>query len=362
MDLVSKISGDNEVSNGLNTLLKPTNEYVVSSIPVMVAQHRDEPMEIKAIGYTAYNTSAAGTISARVSGRIERLYLKYRYQPVAKGQKLMDIYSPELVTAQEHLLYVLKNDAANVNLIASARQRLLLLGMSSAHLDHMIATGRPSLTIPVFSSYSGHLHESGNTAQPMSASSTKSGMEGEAPAALNPGLRLREGMYVQKGQQLFQIYDPYRLWALLTLPEADQAYVKQGDNVSIITEGNTDKPIKAKVTFIEPGYREGNRTITIRVNIAVTHQKMPIGSQVSASIYTKRHSGWWLPKEAVASLGINKIVFVKRGDGFAVQKVSLGHAHPNWIQITDGLDAHDSVATNAQYLMDSESFIRINAD
>ena len=77
-------------------------------------------------------------ISARVSGRIEKLYVRYRYQHIHKGDRIMDIYSPELVTAQQELLFLIKNDPANEGLIRAAKQKLLLLGMSEEQLNKVI--------------------------------------------------------------------------------------------------------------------------------------------------------------------------------------------------------------------------------
>ena len=112
----------------LKHYFKPTNEYVVASLPVTTPKESDIDIPVKVYGTIESDTRAAGTISSNVSGRIEKLYLRYRYQKVEAGQKVMDIYSPELLTAQENLLFLLKNDAQNISFINAARQKLLLLG------------------------------------------------------------------------------------------------------------------------------------------------------------------------------------------------------------------------------------------
>jgi len=358
MDLVKKETvAARHTDITLGTLLQPTNEYVVSTIPVTTALYRNEPMEIEAVGYTAYNTASVGIISSRVTGRIERLFVKYRYQPVTKGQRIMDIYSPELQTAQENLLFILKYDAANENLINAARQKLLLLGMSKNQLAHIIAAGRPEPTVSVYSSYSGHIHEASDKEQmqtpgmaPMNETVSQSTKE----------LNIKEGMYIQRGQTVFSVYNPKYLWGLLSIYPSDQPYIKVNNEVLLIPDGNQDKSFKSKVAYVEPVLRSGTKTITARVTIDNNSEQIKVGSQLKAKIIAGPHSGWWLPNEAVLSLGINKIVFVKKGAGFVVQKVTTGHKHPKWIQVVDGLSANDSVAMNAQYLMDSESFIRIN--
>jgi Cu(I)/Ag(I) efflux system membrane fusion protein len=314
-------------------------------------------MEIEAIGYTTYNTSSVGTIASRTTGRIERLYVKYRYQLISRGQRIMDIYSPELMTAQENLLFLLKNDPGNHSLISSAKQRLLLLGMSQSQVNNVIATRKASLTVGIYSNYTGHIHEAqaGSAMQPATAPSMN-----EAITQTTQELNLKEGMYVQKGQTIFSVYDPNRLWGILSVFQADQPYIKAGDNVRITPEANPHNDFRTTIAYIEPVFRQGSKTVTARVNISNSGHRLPVGSQIRATIFTKRHAGWWLPKESVLSLGIHKVVFVKHGAGFAVKKIVTGHTHPEWIQIVEGLSAKDSVALNAQYLMDSESFIKID--
>ena len=86
---------------------------------------------------------------------------------------------------------------------------------------------------------------------------------------------------------------------------------------------------------------------------------MPVGSQVKATISVNATKANWLPKDAVISLGLDKIVFKKTEDFFKAIKVKTGLVYNNKIQITSGLAASDTVATNAQFLMDSESFIKV---
>ena len=88
----------------LASLLKPTNEYVISAIPVTTIKKDKPVIDINAIGKVEYDTRMIGTIAARISGRIEKLYVRYKYQPIEKGQKIMDIYSPELLTGQQNLI------------------------------------------------------------------------------------------------------------------------------------------------------------------------------------------------------------------------------------------------------------------
>ncbi len=355
MDLVKKETEAAAVTDvDLNTLIKSTNEFVVSSIPVTTIEQREQEIEIEALGTIAYDTREVGTISARISGRIEKLYVRHRYQKISRGQHIMDIYSPEIVTAQQNLLFLLKNDAANSNMIEAAKEKLLLLGMSKEQLNKVVQTKRPSFTIAVYSNYSGHIHESGNSS--MNASSEKM----KDVSLLTEELSLKEGMYVNKGQSVFVVYNPQKAWALLNIFGDNQGLVKKGNAVRIVPETAPDKDFRASIDFIEPFYRKESKTLTARVYFNNSSLKIPIGSQVRAVIFGNSKDAYWLPKEAVLSLGLDKVVFHKVEGGFKAQKVNTGILHKEHIQIISGLTAKDSVAVNAQYLMDSESFIKLN--
>jgi len=337
----------------LDDLLQPTDNFVVSSIPVTTLQNEKVSAEVKALGVVSYDTRRVNTISARVSGRIEKLYVHHRYQHIHKGARIMDIYSPELATGQQDLLFLLKNDPGNTAMIEAARQKLLLLGMSEGQLQEVIRTGRPSLTVAVYSNYSGHIHEAGNTmpdaGEPLLRTDVSATM-GELP--------VKEGMYVEKGQTVFQLFNTDKSWVLLQLlPE--QATVKVGDAVRVVPETAPDRDFRGSIDFIEPVFRKESKTLTARVYFDNSTLQIPIGSQVTATIFPGPVAGDWLPREAVLSLGMDQVVFVRADGGFKTHKIATGMMYRDRVQILSGLTATDSVASNAQYLMDSESFIRI---
>ena len=355
MELVKKEADAKRIAGvELESLLKPTNEFVVSSIPVTTIQKREEQIEIEALGNIAYDTRQVGSISARVSGRIEKLYVKYRYQKITRGQHILDIYSPELITAQQNLLFLLKNDAGNTVLIEAAKEKLLLLGMDNQQLQKIIQSGQPSLTVAVYSSYTGHIHEAakGDIMKP------ELGLMKDV-SLITEELSLKEGMYVQKGQSVFTVFNPDRAWAVLNIYAENQALVRNGNTVRVVPETVPTKDFRAMIDFIEPFYRKESKTLTARVYFDNRKLKIPIGSQVRATIFGNTKDAYWLPREAVLSLGIDKLVFKKSGDGFKAHKINTGITHKNRIQVLDGINETDSVAVNAQYLMDSESFIKV---
>jgi Cu(I)/Ag(I) efflux system membrane fusion protein len=147
---------------------------------------------------------------------------------------------------------------------------------------------------------------------------------------------------------------------LLNIFPEYQGLVKVGDAVRVIPETVPGNNFRAKIDFIEPFYRTENKTITARVYFNNSKLEIPIGSQVKATIFSKTKEAGWLPKDAVLSLGIDKVVFIKIDGGFKVHKVETGLGYENKIQVLSGLAATDSVAANAQFLTDSESFIKAN--
>ncbi len=345
---------DSQIDISLEDLLKPTNEFVVSTIGMITIQQKQTDIQVNVLGRIAYNTKKQGNIAARVSGRIEKLYVRYRYQKIQKGDKVMDLYSPEIMTAQQNLLFLLKNDPTNKEFIESAKTKLQLLGMDEKQLQQVINSGIPNNIITVYSNYSGHIHES----------NTGSGMNREPGAMkdiaqITEELSLKEGMYVNKGLSVFSVYNPDEAWAILNVYTEAQNLIKLGNKVSIVPETAPDKTFNAAIDFIEPFYRKESKTLTVRISFNNQHLKIPIGSQVKATIYGNNHSAFWLPKDAVLSMGLSKIVFIQEAGGFKPKKIITGITNQHQIQVLSGISESDSVANNAQYLMDSESFIKI---
>ncbi|MDP4263681.1 MAG: efflux RND transporter periplasmic adaptor subunit [Bacteroidota bacterium] len=355
MNLEPVKSPGREKEVSLNTLLKPVNQQVVASVPMVHMAARTEDIEMDAYGFLTYDTRYTGAVSANVNGRIEKLYVKYRYQEIKQGQKIMDIYSPELMTAQENLLFVLKNDRDNEVLIDGAKQKLLLLGMSEAQLQQVMQSERAVNAISVYSRYSGHIHESDNAA----------GANNESLAAKDllmttQELPVKEGMYVQKGENVFSVYDPAKAWAVLNIFAGQAALIHTGDKVRVIPEVAPQKDFRAVINYIEPFYREGSKTLTARVYFDNRQLRLPIGSQVKATVFAGQRLADWLPEEAVLSLGLDKIVFVRNGESFVARKIETGIVNKHLVQVVGGLDKNEAVVANAQYLVDSESFIKTN--
>jgi membrane fusion protein, copper/silver efflux system len=213
------------------------------------------------------------------------------------------------------------------------------------------------LSVAVYSNYSGHIHETINT-EGMPGDAASANTMTMAPAATTQELTLKEGMYVQKGQSVFTVYNPSRLWALLSIYGDNAAQVKVGTPVRITPESAPAHNFRATIDYIEPFFQPESKTLTARVYFSNKGLNIPVGSQVRAVIFAKAVAAQWLPKEAILSLGSDKVVFRKESGSFRAHKVETGMQQDNLVQVTAGLALIDSVASNAQYLVDNEAFIK----
>ena len=351
MDLVEKTEGGEEIADSsLEDLLKPADTYVSSQVKTTRMIESKHGLEIIANGTITYDPRAVNIVSARVSGRIEKLYLRYKFHPVKKGDKLMEIYSKELLTEQENYLFLLQNDRDNSGLIAAAENRLELSGLTKKQIDELRKTGKVQQAITIFSPYDGHLHD----LVPME----QGGGEMAPSANAGPMLLMHEGMYVEKGQALFNIYDTRQVWAVLNVPTVRQQLVAEGDTVELAVDGVAE-PVLAKINFVEPQLNERAKSVPVRVYLDNRNDELKIGAIVSGRIHTKALGGNFLPAMAVVSLGRSSVVFVKRGSLFEARRVTEGVRGENEIQIVEGLLPSEEVAANAQLLVDSEAFIRL---
>jgi Cu(I)/Ag(I) efflux system membrane fusion protein len=354
MTLVKKSGQASEGAGiSLSTVLEPVNSAVISTVKAIVPEQKEIQNYISADGYLDFDARMFNNIASRYSGRIEKLYIKYAFQEIRAGQRIFDIYSPDMVTAQLDLIYLVKNSPAEIGLINAAKQKLLLLGMTNAQVSQVIQTGKAFYNLPVYSPYDGHVHD-----MPHSQMGGVSNDQPSSDFANNLPLSIKEGMYVEKGQNLFNVVNPHMLWAIIKVDQSSIATLKLNQSVKITLPDIPGKTINAKVNFIEPVLRKGDNTISIRVYLDNMDHELKVNSLVKAEIQTGNTNGLWIPRTALINLGRTQIVWLKNGSVFQAKQVSTSITNNNEVLITKGLAITDSVASNAQYLTDSESFIK----
>jgi len=354
MALVKKSGQASEGAGiSLNTVLQPVNSSVISNISAITPTQKDVATKIQADGYLDFDSRMFNNIASRFSGRIEKLYIKYAFEEIHSGERIFDIYSPDMVTAQQDLLFLVKNSSQEAGLINAAKQKLLLLGMTNGQINQVIKTQKPFYSLPVYSPYDGHVHD-------MPHSQMAGSAEPQTPTdySNNLPLSIKEGMYVEKGQNLFNVVNPHMLWAVIKINASDVAGLKLNQSVTVSLPDMPGKTINGKVNFIEPTLQDGDKTTSIRVYIDNMDHGLKVNSQIRAIIQTGTNTGLWIPKAALLDLGKTKIVWVKDGVRFNAHQVDAGTISDNEIQIKKGLSVTDSLASNAAYLTDSEGFIK----
>ena len=349
MDLVKKtVEEEKSQSPDVEELLQPANQFVTGNFKTARAKDTAISSELKLPGIVTYDANSYENIAARVNGRIEKMYVNYAYQKVTKGQKLFDLYSPELLTEQQNFLYLIHNDSENKPIINALKQKLLLYGMTKNQINSLVTTQRVNPIISIYSPVSGVVSGS-------KSNTTNDGMKTTAASGVS---LLKEGDYITKNTVVFQLVSTDKVWGVFNVIQGYASQIKMGQPIQIVSELDPDEVVNAKVDFVETQLNPTEKTNRIRVYLNNAQRQFPIGLRLEGKIETLSQKGIWLPKQALVSLGSHQLVFVKKGNGFQSTKVKTGIERKGWIQILSGISTEEEVAENGYYLMDSESFIR----
>ena len=360
----------------LNYLLKPVNEQVIASIPTVRVSEGSAVYLKEISGRLSYDTRNQSSLSSRVSGRIEKIYIRYNYQSVKKGQLVLSLYSPDLAAAQRELLLI-QRLGQEEQLLNAAKQKLMLLGMSAVQIKQVLRTGQVSYSIPVYSNATGYIVEQqalGNGAPPSAASSassgqaSSSGMDGmgnpatggssaNGGAAVAAPIMLREGQYLSAGQRIFFIYKASDVVAEFFLPPAEAAQLRKGAKVIIQRTADKQQTLTGQIGLIMPVINAGENFVSVKVYLK-KQDGLQIGEQLTGQLPFYAEKSSWLPQEALLSLGNQTIVFKKERRSFVPKAVKTGVAQNKQVQVLEDIIGWD-IAKNAWYLVDSESFIKL---
>ncbi len=374
MDLVKKGQPGEEVkiTAELNYLLKPTNAMVITSIKTIMPVQKALDFTTHANGIIAYDTRRFSSVPIRFGGRIEKLWIKYNFQPIRKGRKVLEIYSPELVTAQRDLLYLLKSDKENSQLLEGAKEKLRLLGVSNSQIDQLVSSGQELYSFAVYSPVDGYIVEEGSLKAWVPAvlgQSPNASMDGgmasggssavqQTSTAFSGGeLLIREGMYVSTGQVIFKVVNTEYVWAEFDVYQRDAAFVKVNDRVQVTQENAPF--VEARVNFVQPFFKSGESFTKVRVYLPNAGNRFRIGQLVTASLTSPSGDSMWIPLSARLNLGTKEIAFTKKRGVFRPKEIVTARRSGEWVEVLEGLAVSDSLAYNAQFMIDSESFIKV---
>ena len=359
-----------QMDSNIRQLAKPTNQQVIARTPTIQAMHGFKIFPVNVTGRITYDSKNKTSVSTRVSGRIEHIGIKYNFQAIRKGQLIVTLYSPELVAAQRELLML--NKVQDEKLVQSAVQKLQYLGMSYQQIQKVLQTKSVLYRIPVYSPTNGYiLEQTSSTPSTQSSGATiatdpdngMGGMNGSSssPSATSPPrsettqpVLLREGQYVNAGQTLFTIYTNSDLIGEFALPPDLTSKIKRGKKILFQSIDEENRLYQGEIGLIQPTFNIGENFSLARVYLKGI--QLPVGQLLRGTFAITEKQGYWLPKEAVVSLGNKSVVFKKEGNTFQPVSIQTGIYTIDKVQILSNIqDWH--VAKNASYLVDSEDFI-----
>ena len=352
MTLVKKVTEDHsEKNDSINDLLKPTDSFVVGNYQTTTVKDTVINSEISLPGIVSYDPNSAVNIAARTSGRIEKMYVNYKYQKVTKGQKIFEIYSPELLTEQQNFIYLISNDSQNTSIINSAKQKLLLYGMSNNQVNTLASAKKVNPVIVIYSPANGIItgteKMTSSSVSPMSNTSSNT-----------ETLDIKQGNYITKGEVVFKLANTDKVWGIFNVLQGYNSLIKINQSIDISSELDEKNSIYSKINFVETQLNPTDKTNRIRVHLNNSTIKLPIGTRLQGVVQLNSTKGIWLQKQTLVSLGNKKVVFIKLDNGFKATAIQTGIEIDDFVQIIGGVSVGDTIAKNAQYLIDSESFIK----
>ncbi len=287
------------------------------------------------------NEQSTEVISSRVSGRIEKLFIKETGLTIRHGEPLYVIYSEELLTLQhEYMLareqYALLGPANSryKSFVDAAERKLLLYGLTQKQITRMTEKNslEPRITFP-------------------------------APATgIVTEVNASEGQYVSEGTTLYKTEDAGSLWVEADLYPTETALIKVGDNVAVQVSGEST-PIEAKVTFLSPEFRNNMQITIMRATIKNQDNRLKPGQHAQVFLTHSAHEAIAIPIDAVIRDEQGSHVYVRSGNNtFRPRRVKTGIENFDQVEITDGLNEGDTIAVTGAYLLYSEAVLKKGAD
>jgi RND family efflux transporter MFP subunit len=319
----------------------------VQSMGVRTAKVEVRPLSrlTLAVGLVNFNERNLSTITTKVNGWLERLYVNATGDPVRKGQTLVSIYSPELVASQEEYLLAVRNlkamksspvkemaDGAR-RLADASRRRLAYFDISAAQIEALERTGQVKKNLTL--------------ASPANGIVTKR--------------MVTQGMYVQAGMPLLEVADLSTVWVDADIYQYELPWIKVGQPVSMSLDYLPGETFPGKIDYIYPYLKEATRTAKVRLRFSNPGLKLKPEMFAQVKIESPvAHNAVVVPADAVIDTGLKQHVFIALGGGrFEPREVKLGVLGNDGLrEVLAGLKGGEDVVTSAQFMLDSESRFR----
>lgn len=329
MDLVPVYAGGEDLSEDevqINPLVEQNMGVRTSSVKKGTLDRK-----IQAVGYVEYDENALHHIHTRVEGWIEKLSVKDTGDPVTEGQVLFEIFSPELVNAQEEYLLAKSNN--DKEMLEAAAGRLEALGLSSEQVEE--------------------LNESETTSQRVRVFAKSDGVVGM--------LGIREGEHVTPATHTMSIAELDKVWIVAEVLERQSAYVEVDQKVEFELEANPGRTYKGSVNYIYPELDPTTRSLKVRIVFESNNEVLRPHMFARVTIFAEgTEPVLHIPSEAVIRGGrTDRVVLAAESSIYRSVPVVLGMEVDARTQILDGLKEGDSIVTSGQFLIDSESNIEV---
>ena len=332
-------AGQLEISPEKIQKLGVTTETIIS---------RKLTRNIRALGTVQVDERRIHAVTPRFEGWVQRLYVNTTGATVKQGEALLEVYSPELITAQQEYLIALQGQQALKQGSAQARstaeqltnnalQRLHYWDIAPAQLQRLKSQEKTLDVLPLLSPVNGVVLDK----------------------------PVQEGMRFMSGELLFRIADLSRVWLVLEVFEQDIDEVRLGQVAQVHFNAYPDRQFSGKVQFIYPTLTAETRTVKVRVELANSEGLLKpglYGSTLLAAIDDKPKR-LAVPNSAVLDSGARQVVLVQKAEGrFEPNVVKLGGQADDYWEVLEGLEVGDKVVTRANFLIDAESNLKSALD
>ncbi len=329
MDLIPVY--EDEVSSGGGNVVS-IDPAVVQQVGVQTEPVKRRPVfrHLRTIGQVEVGEDELSVVNLRFSGWVEKLYVDRTGDPVRAGQVLFDIYSPELVAAQEEYLLALRTQGADSPLGRSARRKLELWNLSSRDIESIATSGEARRALPIRTPQAGFvLHKN-----------------------------VVEGARVVAGKDLYRIGNLRKIWVTAEIYEHDAPWVEVGQPAQMELSYQPGETLEGEVAYIYPTLDNKSRTLTVRLEFENRGIRLKPGMFATVYIeYRRMDDVLAIPSEAILHTGRRQVVFVSTGDGhFEPREVTTGLVGDRHMtEVRAGLEENELVVVSGQFLIDSES-------